>query len=150
MREFFMKTPRLALFLLFSPITPHASAGYGADNPRIERLYAGFISPCCWRENLTVHNSPVAGELRAEIVLLIQQGRSDDQIKSIFVEKYGKRILALPEGGLGLWLFWTPVLACAAGLAMVSLFVKRSRLANRAPLLAGLPPAELDENWDAR
>lgn len=143
-----MKTRRLVVFSLFLTITQIASAGYGAGNPRLERLYATFISPCCWRQNLTVHNSQIADELRAQIAIMVQAGRSDDEIKAALIEKYSKRILALPEGTQRLWLFWTPEVAVAAGLTMISLFFKRSRFRADFPVWAGPPPAELDENWD--
>ena len=126
-----------------------AHAGYGAGNPRLEKLYATFISPCCWRENLTVHNSQIADELRAQIVLMVQAGRSDGEIKSALIERYGKRILALPEGSQRFWLVFPPLLAGAVGLTMILLFLGRSRFKADVPAWPGLPPAELDENWDA-
>jgi len=144
-----MKARSLVLLPLFLVLAQLAQAGYGAGNPRLERLYATFISPCCWRENLTVHNSEVADELRARIVVMVQAGRSDDEIKSALIEKYGKRILALPEGSQRLWLFLPPLLAGAGGLMIVLLFLRRSRFRANVPAWAGLPPAELDENWDA-
>lgn len=144
-----MNARRLVLVPLLVAIAQIASAGYGADNPRLEKLYATFISPCCWRENLTLHDSQIAQELRAQIVVMVQAGRSDDEIKSAFIQKYSKRILALPEGGERLWLFWTPLLAVATGLLMVSLFLRRSKIRASVPVWAGLPPAELEDNWDA-
>ncbi len=70
--------------------TPLASA-VDATNPRLEKLYAGFIAPCCWSRNLTEHNSQIAAEMRGRIDQMVQAGRSDDEIKSVFVAKYGKR-----------------------------------------------------------
>lgn len=144
-----MKTGHLVLIPLFLAIAQIASAGYGADNPRLERLYGTFISPCCWRENLILHNSPIADELRAQIVAMIHVGRSDDEIKSAFIEKYNKRILALPEGSRRLWLFWTPVFAVAAGLMIVLLFLRRSKFGHGVQVWAGSPLVDLDDNWDA-
>ena len=143
-----MNTQRLVLLVLFFAITRLASAGYGAGNPRLERLYATFMSPCCWQENLTLHNSQIADELRAQIVVMVQAGRSDGEIRSAFIQKYGKRVLALPEGGQRLWLFWTPAMAGVAGLTIVLIFLKRSKRRASVPVWAGLPPAELDDNWD--
>jgi cytochrome c-type biogenesis protein CcmH/NrfF len=144
-----MKARSLVLFSLFLVIAHLVQAGYGAGNPRLERLYATFISPCCWRENLTVHNSQIADELRAQIVVMVQAGRSDGEIKSALIAKYGKRILALPEGSQQLWLVLPPLLAGAAGLICVLLLLRRSRFRANVPAWPDLPPAELDENWDA-
>lgn len=95
-------------------------------DPRLEKLYSQFISPCCWRENLLAHHSPKADELRAAIVRLVAEGRSDEQIKAVFIEEYSIRILALPEGVRGQWLLWTPWLVALAGLGVVTAVIKRS------------------------
>jgi len=102
-------------------------------NPRLEKLYATFIAPCCWSKNLAEHSSQVAAEMRGQIDLMVRAGRSDDEIKALFVAKYGERVLALPEGIPRVWLFWMPVAVAAAGLLGVSVFLKHSRLKARAP-----------------
>ena len=88
-------------------LVPSAWAAYGSEDRRLEKLYSSFISPCCWRENLTVHDSQIAQEMRGRIRSMVHDGKTDDQIKSVFVAQYTKRILALPEGPEQLWLFWT-------------------------------------------
>ena len=143
-----MKDRLLALFSFFLATAQMASAGYGAGNPRVAKLYATFLSPCCWRENLTVHNSEIAAKLRSEIVVMVQEGRSDDEIKSMFIEEFGRRILVLPEGPPRRWLFWTPLVAAAVGLIIFVLFVRRSRFSASASVYAAVPPAELEDTWD--
>jgi cytochrome c-type biogenesis protein CcmH/NrfF len=66
-------------------------------NPR-RKAVCDFIEPCCWSRNLMEHNSQAATEMRGQIDRMVQAGRSDDEIKSVFVAKYGERVLALPEG----------------------------------------------------
>lgn len=110
-------------------------------DPRKEKLFAMFIAPCCWRENLLVHHSPKADEMRAEIAKLIAGGRTDDEIKRIVVDQYSVRILATPEGAQGQWLSWTPVAAVCAGIGAVSLFLLRSlRVAASAPAGPAIGP----------
>lgn len=120
-----MKLRTLSLLAALLCVAPFTFAGYGSENPRLEKLYSGFISPCCWQENLTVHDSPVARQLRAEIATMVQSGRSDDEIKAEFVQRYGKRVLALPEGSARIWLFWTPPAAALAGFVVVLLWLRR-------------------------
>jgi len=108
-------------------LVPLLHAGYGSDNPRLAKLYGEFISPCCWRENLTVHDSPVAQQLRDQIAVMVRQGKSDDQIKSSLIGVYGKRILALPEGEERTWLFMTPVAIVVLGAGFVCLALMRMR-----------------------
>jgi len=115
------------LVLLLATFAPLLRAREAA-NPRLEKLYATFIAPCCWSKNLTEHNSQVAAEMRSEIDLMVQAGRSDDEIKSTFLAKYGQRVLALPEGAPRVWLFWMPVAVAVAGLILVFFFLKRSTL----------------------
>jgi cytochrome c-type biogenesis protein CcmH/NrfF len=90
-----------------------------------------FIAPCCWRENLLVHHSPKADELRAEIGGLIQAGRTDVEIRNRLVEQYTTRILAQLEGPRGELLSWTPVAAALAGLGAIGLFLQRSMEARK-------------------
>jgi cytochrome c-type biogenesis protein CcmH/NrfF len=121
-------------------------ADYGTEDARRESLYATFIAPCCWRENLTVHDSPAADQLRSRIDGWVAEGRSDEEIKRTLVSEFGPRILSLPEGVTRAWLFWTPFAVAAAGLAL--LLVALRRLRSRAPM-ADLPPAALPDHWDA-
>jgi cytochrome c-type biogenesis protein CcmH len=126
-------------------VAPVLSGSYGAGDARKEKLYSTFIAPCCWRENLAVHDSPTAGQLRTRIDGLISQGRSDDQVKALLVGEYGPRILALPEGTTRRWLFWTPFAVAIAGLAAVVLFLRRLKLRGAGP---DLPPAKLPDHWE--
>jgi cytochrome c-type biogenesis protein CcmH len=116
----------LVLGLISTAAAPLTSAQPSAD-PRLERLYRTFIAPCCWSKNLMEHNSQAAADMRNQIDFMVRSGRSDDEIKAVFVQKYGRRILALPEGTPRLWLFWTPVAAVSAGMMLLLAFVVRAR-----------------------
>jgi len=112
----------LAVFLLT------AGALWGnttADEDRSRRLSTMFMGPCCWRENLSTHQSPDAAALRQEIRDMVKQGRDDEQIKSSVVAKYTSRILAVPEGPTGRWLSWTPWFAAALGALVVARLLTR-------------------------
>ena len=131
----------IALAVSFAAQTLRANPANG--DPRKEKLFSSFIAPCCWRENLLVHQSPKADELRAEIEKLVAAGKSDDDIRKTLVDQYSTRILALPEGVLGDWLSWTPIAATAFGLTAVALFIRRSiRLKPAQP--PGDAPTPLD------
>jgi cytochrome c-type biogenesis protein CcmH len=121
---------------------------YGKGNARLERLYSTFMSPCCWQQNLTLHDSPIARELRAEIQRMVASGRSDQEIKADLVRRYSKRMLALPDGPERLWLIATPWLLSAAGLFGVALFVRRLR-AEGPSAGPSRDLVEFDADWDA-
>lgn len=104
----------------------NARADLAESDPRLERLFGMFIAPCCWRENLRVHHSPAADDLRAEIRGYIAAGWTDERIKTHLVEAHTKRILAMPEGSQGQALSWTPWAFLAAGAALVGWWIQRS------------------------
>lgn len=137
-------------FLLAAPViasTPKLQANAANGDPRLERIFSTFIAPCCWRENLLVHSSPKADELRAEIRQQIAAGQSDEQIKATFLARYSTRILALPEGTKGLWLTWTPWILASAGLAAVVTLMRRSpKPATPTPSPENLPDLP-DSEW---
>jgi cytochrome c-type biogenesis protein CcmH len=124
-------------------------ANPAGGDPRKEKLYATFLAPCCWRENLMAHHSPKADQMRSEIHSMMVAGRSDEQIKQELVDRYTQRILALPEGAAGEWLAWTPWAALLAGLGAVAWFIgrSRSRAADTGPPPAMAAPdlAEMEE-----
>lgn len=115
---------RLGLLSLMAAAT--VCAGPAQGDPRLDRLFSKFIAPCCWRENLNVHQSPKADDLRQSIREMVAAGRSDVQIESSLVSQYGRRVLAMPDGAEGLWLLWMPFLIFSAGAALVVWFIRRS------------------------
>lgn len=127
-------------------------ANLANGDPRKEKLFSMFIAPCCWRENLLVHHSPKADEMRAEIGRWIADGRSDDEIKKKLVDQYSLRILSMPEGARAQWLSWMPIAAVSAGLGMIALFVRRSlHNAQSVPPspTTGLLPDLPEEEWES-
>ena len=122
-----MKLSLLAAACLLTISTSIAIAGYGSGDPRLEKLYATYTSPCCWRDDLTIHQSGTADKLRADIKAMVDAGWTDDQIKTAMVKDYGTRILVVPEGGMARWLFKMPWILGALGLALVAVFLRRMR-----------------------
>jgi cytochrome c-type biogenesis protein CcmH len=120
-----MKAVVTAILLLAA--VPAAWAGYGAGNPRLSKLYSSFMAPCCFGGDLTLHNSPAASDLRAQIATWVDEGKSDKEIRDILVAQYGKQILAIPEGGAHTWLFSAPAFFVALGGLIVAWFLKRMR-----------------------
>jgi len=126
-----MKRRSVLVVPLLLAAGPPARASLANGDPRLEKLYPMFIAPCCWRENLMVHHSPKANELRAEIARLVAEGQSDDEIKAQFIAQYSTRILSLPEGSLGQWLQWTPRLLAVAGAGLLAWIIKLSLAKHR-------------------
>jgi len=119
---------------------------------RIERLESSLLAPCCYREPLSRHQSEAAVKMRLEIRNWIDAGKSDDEILSVYKQRYGDQVLAVPAQAPRWWTDGIPWLLTLLGAAAVVWLVARWR--SRAPLPAaagnGSLPAlpESEEDWD--
>jgi len=72
------------------------------------RLEGRIMAPCCWMQTIDIHGSPIAEELRSEIRRRLRAGETPDAIEASFVQRYGEKILAVPNsspiGGLATFL----------------------------------------------
>lgn len=119
-----------------------AASLFGATQE--EKIASRFLAPCCWHENLAVHSSPVAEQMRAEIAGFVKEGKTEQEIVDYYVAQYGERILREPRGSRGIWLVVVPVLVALLGAALVTAYVNRMR---HRPAVAGGPLAEIDDDW---
>jgi cytochrome c-type biogenesis protein CcmH len=74
------------------------------------RLEGRIMAPCCWTQTIDIHGSEPAYELRREIRKRLKAGESADAIEASFVQRYGSRILAVPDS--------SPLGGLATGLAI--------------------------------
>jgi len=95
---------------------------------RAHEIAAGLRCPVCL--NLSVADSPsrLAGEMRSEIATRLRAGRSPEQIRAFFIDRYGEWILLEPpRRGLN-WVPWAvPVVALVAGVAIWMTLIRRRR-----------------------
>jgi cytochrome c-type biogenesis protein CcmH len=94
-----------------------------AADPQTEataRALEGRIkAPCCWNQTLDIHGSPVSQELKAEIRTRLMRGETSSEIEASFVERYGERILAVPDDSpLGKFALGALLLAVLAGVGV--------------------------------
>jgi cytochrome c-type biogenesis protein CcmH len=124
-----------ALLLTVALMTPGvASAQDGHDHsahesgdisltPEQETIATGledeFISPCCWHQALSAHDSPVAREMKVEIRSMLADGKSVDDIRTHYIELHGERIMTVPPGGGFNHLVWIiPLVAGVFGVGI--------------------------------
>jgi len=89
----------------------------------------------CQNESLAGSRSDLANDLRREIRTLIKEGKSDDQIRSFMVERYGDFVLYRPPVKPVTWLLWIgPFVILVIGIAGLFVFLRRrnSSIANIA------------------
>ncbi|WP_331352436.1 cytochrome c-type biogenesis protein [Cellvibrio sp. UBA7671] len=102
------------------------------DNDVDRQRYQTFIDemrcPKCQNQNLAGTNSPIAEDLRRELVFMIKDGKSDKEIVDFMVERYGEFILYRPRLSPATLLLWgAPVFLLVFGVIMLLLIVRKRR-----------------------
>lgn len=124
--------------LLASHLSSAAIEVHEFKNEIDRQRYQSFIDemrcPKCQNQNLSGSDSPIALDLRNELYLMIEEGKSDQQIVDFMVERYGEFILYRPRLSPATVLLWAaPVLLLVFGALFLWLLVrKRRRLAREA------------------
>ena len=106
---------------------------------RYDRLTHELIAPCCWREPIAIHRSQEALQMLDEVEKLVADGRSEEEIKNIYVARYGPRILADPPGVSKYWLYLLPF-SLLTWFMVGAVFRLRSLVKRTAPAHLSAPP----------
>ena len=101
-----------------------------ADDPVIEQRLISISEEMrclvCQNESLAGSRSELANDLRREIRTLIKEGKSDDQIRSFMVERYGDFVLYRPPVKPITWLLWIgPFIILLIGIAGLLTYLRR-------------------------
>ena len=76
----------------------------------------------CQSESIDESDAPLARDLRQLVRQQVAQGRTDDQIKTFLIARYGQFVLLAPQASLGNAILWLgPLLVVAAGAAALLL-----------------------------
>jgi len=106
---------------------------------RYNRLTHELIAPCCWREPIAIHRSQEALQMLDEVENLVADGRSEEEIKNVYIARYGPRILSDPPGVSKYWLYLLPF-SLLTWFMIGAVFRLRSLVARTAPTQAFAPP----------
>jgi len=123
----------IAVVALAALIASGGSDGNQTLDERVNEIGAGLRCPVCL--NLSVADSPskLAGEMRTEIETQLRAGRTPEQIRAFFIDRYGAWILlSPPPHGWNLVPWAVPIVGLLAGVVLWLAFVRR-----RAPRTAG-------------
>lgn len=118
------------------------------EETRFHALTAELRCVQCQNQSLADSNAQIAHDLRREVLTLMQQGRSDAEIKQFLVDRYGPFVLYRPQlEGSTLLLWFGPGLLLAAGAVVLVLYVRRR--ARAVPLApdAGRDTSQDDRQW---
>ena len=114
-----------------------------AEEARFRALVAELRCVMCQNQSLADSDAPIARDLRAQVLEMMREGRSDDEIEAYLVERYSDFVLYRPPMKPSTWLLWFgPALVLVGGAATVVAIVRR-----RAAAAPPAPPAEDDQEW---
>jgi cytochrome c-type biogenesis protein CcmH len=139
-----MKTLTLIVALGLGPVLS------GADlEGEARALEAMLIAPCCFSQQVSVHHSPAADEVRKDVRARLAAGETREQILSAYVAQYGKRILAEPPAeGFDRALYVLPPLLLIVSAALVVVVLRR--FSRRPAVVADVAPPVASATYDAR
>ena len=101
-----------------------------ADDPVIEQRLISISEEMrclvCQNESLAGSRSDLANDLRREIRTLIKEGKSDEQIRSFMVDRYGDFVLYRPPVKPITWLLWIgPFAILMIGIGFLFSYLRR-------------------------
>lgn len=96
------------------------------EEQRFRTLAAELRCVMCQNQSLADSNAMIAKDLRLELLSLIREGKSDDEIKQFMVSRYTDFVLYEPPMRPGTWLLWFgPLLILVIGGASIFVIVKK-------------------------
>lgn len=110
----------LSVLCLLFTAAAQANDPYTFDSVRDEKRYKALIEelrcPKCQNNNIADSNASVSVDLRRLVYEQIQQGRSDDEIKTYFADRYGDFVLYDPPlKGSTLLIWFGPLIVMLLG-----------------------------------
>ncbi len=110
---------------------------------RFQHLTSELRCLVCQDENLADSNADFARDLRHKVFELMQQGKSDAQIKQYLVDRYSDFVLYDPPVNTRTWLLWFgPLLILIAGGCVVGYTIRKR---SRADTVAA--PTDNGDDW---
>ncbi len=109
----------------------------GEVYPVEQRAYAlnkAIMCPICPGESIDQSQTELARQMRQVVRDQLAEGRSDEEIKGFFVQRYGPSVLmAPPQEGFNLLAWVVPPLAVAAAVVALALILWRLRRGRGSP-----------------
>ena len=120
-----------------------------ADDPVTEQRLISISEEMrclvCQNESLAGSRSDLANDLRREIRILISEGKTDDQIRSFMVERYGDFVLYRPPVKPLTWLLWIgPFVILGIGIAGLLMYLRRRNSSVPAVILTDADNQKID------
>lgn len=112
-----------------------------AEEQHFHALTSELRCVMCQNQSLADSNAQIAHDLRREVLTLMREGRSDEDIREFLVARYGEFVLYRPRMSARTWLLWLGPLLFALVGGVVILRIVRAR-GSAAAVDAGPPPEQ--------
>ena len=122
----------LALFIFSSLLFAMDPVEYRSaeEEQRFRNLAAELRCVMCQNQSLADSNAMIAKDLRLELLSLIREGKSDDEIKQFMVSRYTDFVLYEPPIRPSTWLLWFgPLLILVIGAGSIFVIVRKRSIA---------------------
>jgi len=97
--------------------------------PRYQQLVQELRCPKCQNQNLADSNSPISIDLRRQVQLLLEEGKSNAEIKTYLSDRYSDFILYRPQVKQNTWALWlAPIVLLLIGLLILVRILKRQKI----------------------
>ncbi|MEM7095531.1 MAG: cytochrome c-type biogenesis protein [Actinomycetota bacterium] len=101
-------------------------AGPQSDGERVADLAGTIRCPQCRGQSVAESNVTIAREIRADIRQRVAAGESDDAIRQVYIDRYGRSVVLTPDAGGFTGLVWiVPVVAAGCAVAAIGLAFRR-------------------------
>ena len=130
----------VALWLAFAAADPQA------NEQLAKKIETMIIAPCCWSQQVSLHQSPASDEIKTKIRTMLAAGQTQEQILDAYVAEYGDRILAEPPArGFNAALYVLPWVFLAGSVGLVVVVIRRLRTPGREVTASASRAAPIDE-----
>ncbi len=120
----------LLLSPLATPAAPIDSFSFESqsEEDRFKRLIEEIRCVKCQNTSIAGSNADLARDHREKVYRMMEQGKSDAEIREWFVVRYGDFVLYRPQVDSRTWLLWgLPLLLVPVGVLMLVLQIRRQR-----------------------
>jgi cytochrome c-type biogenesis protein CcmH len=130
LKKFFLSAFASIVMVSAMSVAIAKDAALLADDPVTEQRLISISEEMrclvCQNESLAGSRSDLANDLRREIRILINEGKTDEQIRNFMVERYGDFVLYRPPVKPITWLLWIgPFVILLAGIIGLMIYLRR-------------------------
>lgn len=95
---------------------------------RYQQLIVELRCPKCQNQNLADSNSPISVDLRNQVQRLLEEGKSNNEIKTYLSDRYSDFILYRPQVKQNTWALWiAPIVLLLIGLLILYRIFQRQK-----------------------